>query len=117
MLTDDFADKKRAVGWAFHGLIAGEQEMSHLLRKVRSDRSLRKALPDEADRRCKEHLFAALYNTTTKAGCEETSRRALDIVPHRKRAYLQKEWWKTREDWARYLRAHPALLLSCSQPH
>ena len=111
MLTDDSAGEQSAVQKAFLGLSAGELEVSHLLCKVHSHRALQKALPGEANRRCREHLCAALYNRKTKPGCEESIQAAIKEAPPKRQSYVEKEWWDTRAEWANYTRCHSALLL------
>ncbi len=111
MLTDDSAGEQSAVQKAFPGLSAGETEVSHLLCKVHSLRTLRKALPGEANQRCREHLMAALYNRKTKPGCEESIQAAINAAPEHRRSYVEKEWWSTRAEWANYARCHSPLLL------
>ncbi|SLM33896.1 MULE transposase domain, partial [Lasallia pustulata] len=111
MLTDDSAGEQSAVRKAFPGLSAGEMEVSHLLCKVHSQRTLRKALPGEANQRCREHLMAALYNRKTKPGCEESIQAAINVAPRHRQSYVEKEWWETRVEWANYARCHSAILL------
>ena len=111
MLTDDSAGEQCAVQKAFQGLVAGEQEVTHLLCKVHSRRAMIKALPGEANQQCREHLMAALYNQKMKPGCEESIQAAIKAAPEHRQNYIEKEWWKTRADWANYTRCHSALLL------
>ena len=111
ILTDDSAGEQSAVRKAFPGLSAGELEVTHLLCKVHSLRTLRKALSGEANRRCREHLMAALYNQKTKPGCEESIQAAINAALEPRRSYIEKEWWVTRAEWANYARCHSSLLL------
>ena len=111
MLTNDSAGEQCAVRKAFQGLSDGEQEVTHLICKVHSRRTMLKKLPGDANQRCREHLMAALDYRKTKPGCEESIQAAIDAAPERKRGYVVKEWWDTRADWANYARCHSALLL------
>ena len=114
MLTDDSAVEQCAVRKAFPGLSAGEQEVTHLLCRVHSQRTLLTKLPGLGNQKTREHLLAALYNRKTKPGCEESITAALDAAPANKHSYVLKEWWNTRADWANYNRCHSSLLLQVS---
>jgi hypothetical protein len=111
MLTDDSAGEQCAVRKAFRGLIDGEQEVTHLLCKVHSQRTIDKKLKGPAFTTTRKHLAAALYHRRTRAGCEESIQAALRAVPRSRYNYLEKGWWKTRADWANYARCHSSLLL------
>ena len=113
MLTDDSAGEQCAVRKAFRGLEAGEQEVSHFLCRVHSQRTLLKAFPgkDETNVSVRRHLLAALYNRKTRPGCEQSVQAAIDAAPPHRRAYLEKEWRDTMPDWANYARCHSPLLL------
>lgn len=111
MLTDDSAGEQCAVRKAFRGLVDGEMEVTHLLCKVHTLRTLRTKLPGATNTKVREHLMAALYNRKTKPGCEESIQSAIQAASPRQQQYLQKEWWNTRADWVHYARCHSALLL------
>jgi hypothetical protein len=111
MLTDDSAGEQCAVRKAFRGLEMGEQEVTHLLCKVHSQRTLRKKLAGDTCKRSREHLLAALYNRRTRKGCEDSVQAAIDAAPKTHRTYIEKEWWATMADWAHYPRSHSPLLL------
>ena len=112
MLTDDSAGEQCAVRKAFRGLIDGECEVTHLLCKIHSRRTLMKKLPGKPNKKAVDHVFAALYNRRTKAGCEESVQAAITSCPTEVgKRYLENEWLKTMPDWANYTRCHSTLLL------
>ena len=92
MLTDDFAGEQCAVRKAFGGLVDGKMEVTHLLCKVHTLRTLRTKLLGASNTKVREHLIAALYNRKTKPGCEESIQSAIQAASSRQQQYLQKEW-------------------------
>ena len=44
-------------------------------------------------------------------GCEQSIEAAIRMAPSRKRDYIWREWWETRQIWAYYARQHSCLLL------
>lgn len=91
MLTDDSAGEQCAVRKAFRGLIDGKMEVTHLLCKVHTLRTMRTKLSGPSNIKVQEHLMAALYNRKTKPGCEESICAAMDAASPRQKNYLEKE--------------------------
>jgi hypothetical protein len=111
MLTDDSAGEQSAVSKAFRGLIDGEQEVTYLLCRVHSERTLNRKLPGKVHKAALNHLIAAFKFRQTKAGCEESIEHAIKAAPEKSRDYIRKEWFETRDAWANYARTHSCLLL------
>jgi hypothetical protein len=117
ILTDDSASEQSAVKKAFPGLQGGEQEVTHLLCRVHSERTLNRHLKGSRNKRAMNHMIAALKYRKTGPGCEESIEAAMIAAPDQGiRDYLWKEWWVTREKWANYARTHSCLLLQVCSP-
>ena len=92
IFTDDSAGEQCAVRKAFRGLIDGECEVTHLLCKIHSRRTLMKKLPGKPNKKAVDHVFAALYNRRTKAGCEESVQVVITSCPIKiNKRYLKNE--------------------------
>ena len=91
ILTDDSAGEQSAMRKAFPGLIAGEQEVTHLLCTVHSERALQRNLANQEYKQALEHLLTAMRIRRTRAGCEESIQAAIKACPKAKRAYIEKE--------------------------
>lgn len=115
MLTDDSAGEQCAVRKAFPSLQIAETEVTHLLCRVHSRRTIDKNLAGDNCKESRKHLMAALYNRWTKIGCHESVEQAIKAAPPNNKAYIQKEWLKTAADWANYARCHSALLLQSNR--
>jgi hypothetical protein len=114
ILTDDSAGEQSAVQKAFPGLIAGEQEVTHLLCTVHSERTLQRSLAGQEYTEARKHLLVAMRVRRTHAGCEESIRAAIKASPKAKRAYIEKEWLTTCSQWAMFARQHSSLLIQVS---
>ncbi|KAK9427538.1 hypothetical protein V1505DRAFT_379825, partial [Lipomyces doorenjongii] len=109
-LTDDSAVEQLAVQKAFPGLIAGEQEVSHLLCKVHSMRTLDRRL--KAARESRRHLLIAMVHKTTEIGCDHEIELAIRAAPSDEiKNYIIREWRTTKSMWAMFSRQHSPLLL------
>jgi hypothetical protein len=113
-LTDDSAGEQSAVQKAFPGLIAGEQEVTHLLCTVHSERALKRNLAGQEYEEARKHLVVAMRVRRTHAGCEESIQAAIKACPKAKKSYIEKEWLATCSQWAMFARQHSSLLLQVS---
>ena len=112
MIIDDSAAKQRGVRLAFRGLQDGELQPDHFLYRKHSERTLKDRLAGPKCKKSFEHLYHALYFRLTKGGCEESIQAALAHAPDEEKAqYIERQWWKTRQQWAYYARQHSSLLL------
>jgi hypothetical protein len=106
-----------SLGQSPHSLQGGEQEVTHLLCRVHSKRTLNRRLEGPRNKRAMNHMIAALKYRKTGPGCEESIEAAMAAAPDQgTREYLKKEWWTTREKWANYARTHSCLLLQVCSP-
>jgi len=115
ILTDDSAGEQCAVRKAFPGLIAGEQEVTHILCTVHSERTMRRTLAGSRYEEVRKHLLVAMRVRRTQAGCMESVRAAIKASPKEKTAYIEKEWLATCSQWAMYARQHSSLLIQVGQ--
>jgi hypothetical protein len=110
MITDDSAGEQAAVKKAFQGLQEGEQDISHLLCIVHSQRTLQRHFAKNPI--VLRHMDTALFTRRTKAGCEESINNTIKTYTSKKDVkYLQKEWLKDTTPWAMYARQYSTLLL------
>ena len=107
-LMDDSAVEQKAVGIAFPGLEGGEMEVSCLLCRVHSERTLWRNLSGPA---CHASLLQALRYRKTRAGCAESVQKAIKAAPESKKQYLVSNWQSRMEMWANFAREHSTLLL------
>ena len=112
-ITDDSAAEQRGVREAFLGLAEGATEVDHFLCRKHSERTLKRNLGAQDCKAAYEHLYAALYFRHTRIGCEQSIEAAIQAAPERKKDYIAREWWETRQIWAYYARQHSCLLLQC----
>jgi hypothetical protein len=110
-LTDDSAVEQKAIRIAFPGLEGGEMEVSCLLCRVHSERTLRRNLAGSACQASLQHMLHALRNRKTRAGCEESVQKAIKAAPGHKKQYLVSSWLARMEMWANFAREHSTLLL------
>jgi len=110
-LTNDSAAEQRAIKLAFQGLLASQLEVTHLLCRVHSMRTLDRKLARGIDKEAKRHLVAALCNRKTSIGCDESINAAINAAPQDQKEYINKEWKATKAQWANYARMHSTLLL------
>jgi len=61
VMTDDSSIEQKAVGLAFPGLSMGEQEVSHLLRTVYSEGTLKRRLGSDSTKKSYDLLRRAMY--------------------------------------------------------
>ena len=109
-LTDDSAAEQLAVKKAFPGFGVDDFEVTHLLCRVHSMRSLDRAL--KTQKAARNHLIAALKYRKTSLGCDDSIERAFQAATNEKtRRYIKKEWQNTKALWANYARTHSCLLL------
>lgn len=106
MLTDDSAGEQCAVRKAFGGLVDGEMEVTHLLCKVHTLRTLRTKLPVASNTKVREHLMAALYNRKPKPGYKESIQSAMQAASSHQQQYLEKRMVEYRSSLGT-LRAMP----------
>src|SRR5436190_10654921 len=114
ILTDDSAGEQSAVQKTFPGLIAGEQEVTHLLCTVHSERTMRRILAGPQYEEARKHLLIAMRVRRTQAGCKKSIRSAIKASPKEKQAYIKKEWLTTCSQWAMFARQHSSLLIQIS---
>ena len=100
-----------AVRKAFHGFPVGEQEVTHLLCIVYSDRAPRKNLSSPTCKDAMQHLRAALWNRQTRLGCQQSMEAAIAAAPANNKQYVRNEWKMTMVDWANYAHCHNSFLL------
>ena len=113
IITDDSAAEQRGVSLAFRGLIDGEMEVTHLLCRTHSERTLNRKLVGPNCKNAKKHLYDALYFRKTELGCDDSLKKALAAAPEEKRQYIDREWVQTKSKWANYARQHSCILLQC----
>ena len=111
IITDDSAAEQRGVSLAFRGLIDGEMEVTHLLCRTHSERTLNRKLVGPNCKNAKKHLYDALYFRKTELGCDDSLKKALAAAPEEKRQYIDREWVQTKSKWANYARQHSCILL------
>ena len=111
ILTDDSAGEQSAIQKAFPGLIAGEQEVTHLLCTVHSERALQRNMGGEQFAEARKHLLVAMRVRHTETGCKESIRAAINACPKIKQNYIKKEWLSTCSQWAMFARRHSSLLM------
>jgi len=77
---------------AFPGLIAGEQEVTHIiLCTVHSERTMRRTLAGSRFQEVRRHLLVAMRVRRTQAGCMEPIQAAIKASLKEKKAYIEKE--------------------------
>lgn len=81
IITDDSAAEQRGVSLAFRGLIDGEMEITHLLCRTHSERTLNRKLVSPNCKNAKAHLYDALYFRKTEPGCDDSLKKALAAAP------------------------------------
>ena len=113
-MTNDSAGEQSAVRKAFPGLIAGEQEVTHLLCTVHSEQTMQQSLKGQEYDQTWKHLLVAMRTRRTRAGCEESIQAAIKTSPKAKKDYIEKEWLATCSQWAMYARQHSSLLIQVS---
>ena len=112
VLTDDSAIEQRAIRLAFPRLNAGEQEVTHLLCSVHSNRTLLRRFGSTAHKPIYQLLKYAMYCFTgikNQELCEqaiEIAGQDLELVK-----YIRNNWLQIASKWAMYARQHSPLLL------
>ena len=110
VLTDDSAIEQRAVRLAFPGLSIGEQEVTHLLCSVHSNRTLLRRLGSTAHQPIYQLLKHAMYCFTGIKN-QELCEQAIRDADQDTAKYIQTQWLQTASKWAMYARQHSPLLL------
>ena len=111
VLTDDSSIEQLAVQKAFPGLIAGEQNIQHLLCTVHSNRTLLRKLGSSAARPAYNLLRQAMF-CFTGIKCRELCEEAIRVAPGDSfREYIRKHWLTTAPKWALFAWQHSPLLL------
>ncbi|KAF8425213.1 hypothetical protein EV426DRAFT_573443 [Tirmania nivea] len=93
-----------------HGLNAGEQEVSHILCSVHSNRTLLRRLGSTAHKPIYQLLKHAMYCFTeihNRALCEQ----AIAAADEETAKYVHTYWLQTASKWAMYARQHSPFLL------
>ena len=80
VLTDDSAIEQRAIRLAFPGLSAGEQEVTHLLCSVHSNRTLLRRLGSNTNKPIYQLLKHAIY-CLTKIKSRELCDQVVQVAP------------------------------------
>ena len=113
-LTDDSAAEFLAVQKAFPGLVEGEPEVTHLLCRVHSMRTLERNLKKK-EKIAMNHILVALKYRRTSIGCDDSLNAAIrTAITEKTKNYIRKEWVANKALWANYPRAHSPLLLQVS---
>ena len=110
ILTDDSAIEQRAIRLAFPGLEAGEQEVTHLLCSVHSNRTLLRRLGSNAHRSAYQLLKHAMFCFTGIKN-RELCEQAIAAVDLETAKYIRMHWLQTASKWAMYARQHSPFLL------
>ena len=113
-MTDDSAIEQRAIRLAFPGLNGGEQEVTHLLCSVHSNRTLLRRLGSTAHKPVYQLLKHAMYCFTgikNRSLCEQAIAVAIAGGDEATAKYIQTYWLQTASKWGMYARQHSPLLL------
>ena len=113
-MTDDSAIEQRTIRLAFPGLKAGEQEVTHLLCSVHSNRTLLRRLGTTAHKPIYQLLKHAMYCFTgikNRSLCEEAIAAAIASGDEATAKYIHTYWLQTASKWGMYARQHCPLLL------
>jgi hypothetical protein len=111
VLTNDSAMEQLAVRNAFPGLIAGEQEVTHLLCTMHSMRTLNKRFKAAEYQGIFNKLRQAMY-TSMRSKCLELCKEAITAAfDIGMKNYIHSYWLESSEKWALYARNHSPLLL------
>ena len=114
ILTDDSAIEQRAIRLSFPGLNAGEQEVTHLLCSVHSNRTLLRRLGSIAHKPLYQLLKQAMFCFTgirNRELCEQAIQIAVTAGEPDTAKYIQTNWVQTAPKWAMFARQHSPLLL------
>jgi len=97
-MTDDSAIEQRAIHLAFPGLNAGEQEVSHLLYSVHSNRTLLRRLGSTAHKPLYRLLKQAMYCFTAiknRELCQQAIAAAEAASDSEAAKYIRTHWLQT----------------------
>ena len=109
-MTDDSAIEQRAIRLAFPGLIAGEQEVAHLLCSVHSNRTLlRRLAAHKPIYQLLKHAMYCFTGTRNQELCQQAIQAAGSDQELAR--YMRTNWLQTASKWAMHARQHSPLLL------
>ena len=89
--TDNSSIKQKTVRLVFPGLLAGEQEVSHLLCTVHSERTLLRRM-GSTDCETARALMRRALHAFTEPQCEAICMEAINAAPGKIKKYLRTEW-------------------------
>jgi len=114
-MNNDSAIEQRAIRRALPGLNTGEQEVTHLLCSIHSNRTLLRRFGSDDNKPIYQLLKHAMYCFTEVQNrdlCEQavTAATAIDNTGNTTKC-VQTYWLQTASKWAMYARQHSPLLL------
>ena len=92
MIIDDFVAKQRVVSLVFRELEVDELEVTYYFCKKHFERTMKRKLADDKCKKTREHLYFVLYFRHIKIDCEDSIKRAINVVfNEKKRDYIERE--------------------------